>query len=583
MEELFRRLFRHPFLAFEIILASFFINILSLASPIFVIQVLNRYVGYGFDGTLVTLTAGMLIAGIMSHMFTTVRIRLASAVSVEPDKELAGAVLDTLSHARFGVISRIPPAKIHEFTSGVQTVQSGYDASTVCAVLDMPFLVIFITAILFLSPLLAIITVAAVLMTVLSGWISANKVRKFISEMQSESLDHRSDISCAISGADTVRTFRGAAYLKKVWSGQIESLHRIKRNLTTSGAGGQAMVQSTAILLRVMVYALGAREVVYGTMTTGALIGISILSGKALSISSSYIKSHSSIIKASDMLRSLKEFIAIPHESEDGTVLKNYKGEMEFKDLGFAYPGSTGPLFESFDLSICAGSFVVITGPNGSGKTTLLRLILGLLEPGRGQILAESVDLRQLSYTWWRGQVIYFPQEPTFLNTTIRENICINCPDISEDRLAKIIETSGLKRYLDAGVNGLEEKIVNGGKNLAVGIRRRIALARALTVQGVLAVLDEPMGGLDIEGRLLVDALLKGLLRSRKTVFMVTQDLSVIEKADIVVDLTPKPNPGILQPNGNPEENIKRRQTASNKKGESEDEKVNGSGATDER
>ncbi len=553
MKELLRRLFLHPFLAFEIILASFFINVLSLASPIFVIQVLNRYVGYGFDGTLVTLTVGMLIAGVMSHGFTTVRIRLASAVNVQSDRELASSVLNTLTRARLGVLGRIPPARIHELMGGVQTVQGGYDASVICSVLDMPFFLLFVGAVFFLSPLLALITLLAVICTLFAGWLSMKRGKGLVDRMRGETVNHRSHISSAIEGADTVRAFGGSGYLSRIWSEQVTNIQQIKRNMTRNGARSQAVLQSLSMLLRVMVYALGAREVVAGTLTMGGLIGVSILSGKALGIASSFMKSRSMIERASDMMKSLREFMNLPLESSQGTTLSGYKGDIEFKDLGFAYPGSTGPLFEGLDLKVSPGAFVVITGPNGSGKTTLVRLMLGLLDPGRGQVFAGGVDLRQIASSWWRAQVIYFPQEPTFLNATIKENICLNCPEMDTERLNKIVDASGLRRYLDTSAKGLDERIVNGGSELAVGIRRRLALARALAVQGAVAVLDEPMEGLDLEGRKVVSALIQGLVKADRTIFMVTQDMGAIERADVVIDLTPKPRPGILYPNEKPE------------------------------
>jgi len=191
-------------------------------------------------------------------------------------------------------------------------------------------------------------------------------------------------------------------------------MQQIKRDMVQGGTRGQAMLQTLAMLLRVLVYAIGAREVVAGSLSMGGLIGASILSGKALAVSASFMKSRNMISQATTMMLSLQEFLRQPLEAETGTTLSHYRGNVEIKDLGFAYPGSTGPLFEGLDVDIEAGNVVVITGHNGSGKTTLVRLLIGLVDPGRGQILAGGVDLRQLSAPWWRSQVMYLPQEPTF-------------------------------------------------------------------------------------------------------------------------------------------------------------------------
>lgn len=548
MRELLRRLSLHPFLAFEICLASLFINILSLASPIFVIQVLNRYVGYGFDGTLITLTVGMLIAGILNHAFTVIRVRLASAVNVGPDRMLSETVLGCLARAKMSSLGRIPPARIHELMGGIQVVQSGYDASVICSVLDMPFFLLFVGATFFLSPVLALITVLAIGCSILAGWLNMRRGKRMTDAMRNESVVHRGNLANAISGADTVRAFGGRGFLTEVFQTQMGKLQQIKRDIVQRGTRGQAVLQSIAMLLRVLVYAVGAREVVAGSMSTGGLIGASILSGKALAVSASFMKSRAMIAQAGQMMLSLQEFVRQPLESESGTELKNYNGRIEIKDLGFAYHGSTGPLFEGLEVKIEPGNFVIITGHNGAGKTSLVRLLLGLIDPGRGQILAGGVDVRQLSAPWWRKQVMYLPQEPTFLNATIRENICLNNPNMDDERLNRVVEIAGLKKYLDTSVKGLEAPVVNGGAELAVGIRRRLALARALSVQGAVAVLDEPAEGFDIEGLRVMDMIIQSMVKAKKTMIIVSQDMRLMQRADIIIDLGHKPKPHVLFP-----------------------------------
>ena len=192
---------------------------------------------------------------------------------------------------------------------------------------------------------------------------------------------------------------------------------------------------------------------------------------------------------------------------------------------------------------------VGIIGANGAGKTTLSKLVVGLLDPGRGQILADGVDTRQLAPEWWRRQVMYLPQEPSFLNGTYKENITMLNPEIEEARLNEIVRLSDLRRFLDSSATGMETMITDGGRSLPLGIRKRLAIARAMVGQGRLAVFDEPTEGLDVEGSEAVFQIMNILAKEGVTLLLVSRDPNIMKGFSTVVDLNSKPVPkiGIVQ------------------------------------
>jgi len=173
------------------------------------------------------------------------------------------------------------------------------------------------------------------------------------------------------------------------------------------------------------------------------------------------------------------------------------------------------------------------------------RLIVGLIEPTRGQILADGLELRQVHPEWWRKQIIYMPQEPGFLNASIHENLTINAPETEIGKLNRIIDASDLRKFLDETLNGFETQIMDNGRKLAVGIRRRLALARALASGGKLVVLDEPTEGMDKQGSTVVSQVLTSLHNQGHTVIVTSHDPNVINKANIFIDLDSKPVPTI--------------------------------------
>ncbi|MGE4293339.1 MAG: ATP-binding cassette domain-containing protein [Desulfovibrio sp.] len=543
MRELFRRLFLRPWLAWEIFIASFFLNLLFLASPIYVIQILSRYIPYGFSGTLVTLTVGMVLALVLLFLFTVVRNRLASAVSVRPDRELEERTLETLARARTQALQSFSSGDLHEMATIPQAVQPAFDAVRINSVMDMPFFLLFLLAVLLLSPALALLTLLGVGCNVVGGWLSMERSRADGAALQQELAAHRGLVASAVAGAETVRAFRGRALLREAWAARSERIRSLRWRGEDLRNVFQSSLQGLAGLLRVAVYAFGAYEVVLGDLSVGALIGASILSGKAMQIASQFMQSLHMLVRAEENLKKLAGFFSLPLEPLEGSGLKRYSGRLQFQDVAFAYPGSAGPLFESLNFLLEPGRVLVVLGRNGAGKTTLVRLVTGLLQPSRGHILADGVDLRQLAPDWWRGQLSYMPQEPSFLNATIRENILLGLPGMESARLNAVVRTAGLRQYLDMTRDGLETRIEEGGRQLPLGIRKRLALARALAISGPLVVLDEPTDGLDDEGCTAVYAVMNAMVRQGASMVVVTRDSNIIKGAALVLDLGAKPVP----------------------------------------
>ncbi len=549
MKELIRRLFQKPVLALEIFISSLFITLLTLALPLYVIQILNRYVSYGFHGTLITLTSGMLIALLMQLGFRILRTKMATALNQAPNDLLSLEMLTLISQAKAETLDQFPKPKIQETLNSVQTIQNTYDAQTLNTLIDAPFSLLFIFATYLLSPVLALVATLCIFSGLVIGWLSLWNSQQHSDQLQQESSTHRNLNYSAINALDTVRVFNALGFLQKIWQDQTSNISLLRKKITDTKELSQTLTLSGSSLTSVFLYAVGATIVVQGDLTVGALIGANILAGRAYQNATKLVQTAYLLRKAKEAFKEIALMRRLPLEPGTGSALRKYQGSLEFQDLGFAYPNTPHPVFESLSLKIEPGQAMVVHGRNGTGKTTLAKLLIGLLEPRRGSILADHVNLQQLASPWWRKQLIYMPQEPTFINGTLRENLLFLNPDLDEATLNRILRAADLKSFLDQTPQGLDALITDNGKNLPLGIRRRLSLARGLTSNGQLVVLDEPTDALDEAGIQAVYRVMNDLMKANKTLILFSNDPKILKGASWILDLNIKPSPTLIPQN----------------------------------
>lgn len=547
MIELLSRLARHPLLTTELLIGTLFVTVLNLASPIFVIQVLNRYISHGITGTLITLTAGMLIAMLLQFFFRLIRTRIASDISADSDHKLANRVLETLSRAQALDLLEMGRTRLQECSVRLQHIRNGYSGPTITNFLDGPFTVLYLLAAFIISPLLAWIGVIAICIGIVIGIANVFTSTRSSTSTQQKSMEQRSLIMSAVNNLETMRLYRGAAFLAEPFKKTTAALLGQARKEQSERELYRSTTMMLTILLSVTLYAVGAIQVVDGLLSVGALIGINILVTRAFSTLTQFIQSLSLINRAQKEYRSLKEILNLPKEQQQGSSLQQYNGTLEMRDLGFTYPQAHNPVFENIRLNLQSGDRLVITGQNGTGKTTLVRLLTGLLTPERGSVMVDRVDLRQIDPEWWRAQIVYLPQEPTFLPATIHDTIIAGNQDISEEQLHALVVKSGLETYLNSSAEGLNTFLGEEGRTLPQGIRRRLALARAMSGQGRLVILDEPTESLDEAGCQTIYTLLNEFVEEQRTIVVVTRDQKIIKGATVIINLDQKPVPEIKE------------------------------------
>lgn len=536
MDELIRRLKRMPATTAELLLASALLNLLALADTIYVMIVLRRYIAHGFDGTLFILTAGALAAVAAQWGLRRARDVLAAEVGRAPDLELSEDIHKALVMADAGALEALQAERPKGVAADFQDVQAAYDAGNLGALLDAPFALIFLVAVYWLSPLLAAVVLVGMALSLASGLVSVRMARRGAGVLSARAEAHRSFVGAASRASDTVRAFGGAASCRERWGGLVAGVSGGERSLEDARGLTQSLTMGAGVFVRVAVYAVGAKLAVDGDLAVAALIGASIMASYAVQKATALTQALSLFDRAAEARSRLADLTGLPREG-GGARPEAFAGRVGLAGLVFGFEGRE-PLFDGLDLDLEPGSVLVVRGRNGSGKTTLLRLLAGLLAPARGEVLADGAPLSGLDRSWWRSQIAYMPQEPFFLAGTIRENVAMLRPDLEGAELRRILAACGLGGFLDRSEQGVETPLTDAGRTLPVGVRKRLALARALASGGRVAFLDEPTEGLDAEGRSLVYRIMNEMAREGRTIVAVSHDPSIVKGAGHVLDLS---------------------------------------------
>ncbi len=547
MFEILNRLKKNPVFLARILIASLFVNLLALATPIYVIQVLQRYVAYGVTSTLVTLVVGVIVISIFEFFFKNIRHRMAR--ELEPiNTDLANQVMAKLSSIKTSFYAFNQKFRSDIITAHVQSIQQTLTATTTLVVIDLPFSLIFIIAIFLIHYQLGLIVIVFIFLPFFINALYSSGIYDSISRITSTSMSTARIYDNITSRSTSVRYYNLLSVILKTWNlilNQFVSLReKAERNKNLLSSSLSLISAFTTIVI----IGWGAILAVDGQITVGALIGANILAARAIMPSIKFVQTLEPIKKSEESLKEIKAILKFPNEKSEGSKIENFSGKILIKDMFFQYPKTKNPVFESLSCDVKAGDVVAIIGSNGSGKSTLIKSIAGILEFNRGQIFYDDLEINQLSLEWIRENLTYLPQEPKFVDGRLLENI-VGAKEVNKIFFKEVLKRSDLENFINSHPDGINMNLENRGENLPVGIRKRIALARSMTVNGKLFLFDEPTGGLDEKGKNCIYSLIKEVKKSSLTMFVATADEKIIEKSNMIINLDAKPKPEIIKDN----------------------------------
>ncbi len=543
MKTLLARVTSNRTLFVKLLIASFLVNILALATPIYVIQVLQRYVAYGVTSTLVTLILGVTFIVIFEFFFRNIRHRMAREYELK-NIEMANTVLRKLNNIKSHIYEVSFKLRNDLINKNLNIIQNTFSASTILIILDVPFTIIFLLSLFLIHYQIGLICVFFLLMPFLIDKFYSAKINKLSkqSELIQSSIFRIFDN--VITRNLSIKFFALTNPIAKSWNFLANRTANNREDLESEKNLLSSFSSSIGSLLTISVIGWGATLAVDGQISVGALIGANILAARALMPLIRYVATKNNLLLAESSMDEINEYLKIPSDISEGVSLKEFRGNIEVTDLFFQYPNTKNPIFESLNLSFGPGNIMSITGSNGSGKSTLINIFSSVLDFTRGSIKIDGVEFSQLSKTWYRDQIAFSPQEPKFIDGSLKDNL-IGSNTVDETDFIKTLKEVDFANYINSRENGINTLLEDRGETLPVGIRKRMSLARAMVKQSQLIVLDEPTEGLDKTGKDAVINLIKNECKKNKTIIIATNDQELVNISNILVDMSSKPKPSI--------------------------------------
>lgn len=530
----------------EVLVASFLINLFALVMPLFIMNVYDRVVPNDTTETLWALAIGVMIVIIFDFGMRMLRSYLVDIAGKRIDVILSANIFEKA----MGLRMEARPASVGSFASNLHEFEAFREfitSATITALIDLPFVFIFIVVILWIGGWVGIVPLLAVPVIVLIGISLQRSLGEIIQLTFRYSAQKQGLLIEGLSAMETIKSLSGEGALQRKWEQLVGTVARLgikARTLSSAIVNMSVSVQQMATVgvIVVGVYLIAERE-----LTVGALVACTILTSRALAplgqVAGLMTRYHQSV----QALSTLHNIMQLPVERPPNKSFVHrpiIRGEVEFRNVTFSYPGQQTPALSNVSFKIGVGERVGLIGRIGSGKSTVEKLVLALYKPSSGSILIDGVDINQIDPATLRKNIGYVPQDVVLFYGTVKENILFSAPYAEDAAMLRAAEIAGVTEFVHPAAQGFDLRIGERGEGLSGGQRQTVAMARALLLDPPILIMDEPTNALDNRSeenfKAKLDKVLAGktfmLVTHRASLLTLVPRLIVLDNGRIVAD-----------------------------------------------
>lgn len=534
----------------QVILAAAVSNFLGLSSSLFIMVVYDRVVPNQAIESLIALTIGVIIALGFDFLIKMLRANFIDRAGKRADSRMSRLIFNQLMEMNLATKndkSGALASTVREFES----LRDFFTSATLVAVVDLPFIFLFIYIISLIGGPLAMIPLICVPVVMLTGIVVQPFLARLSVQGMKSGMSKQGVLVETLNGLETIKATGSAGLMRKRFeeaSNSQSDLGFRSRMISQFAINSAASVQQFA---QIGIIFYGVFLIQDGIVTMGALIAVVILCGRTLAPLSQLANALTRVNSARTAYKSINELML---KRKDGGNLENplsrpnLKGEIEFKNVSFTYPGANEPTLRDLSFIVKPGEKVVIVGKMGSGKSTIARLLAGLYEPDVGSILIDGVDIRQIDSADLRRNVGFMLQETWLFSGSVKENIQMGFVQYSDEHILEIARIAGVDEFVRQNPSGYDFQLKERGEGLSGGQRQSINLARSILHKPSLLILDEPTSSMDTATEKTVLDNLTGWMENktlvaithRNTLVRLASRVLVIDRGLLVADDSPE-------------------------------------------
>jgi subfamily B ATP-binding cassette protein HlyB/CyaB len=540
----------------EVLIASFFLQLFALVTPLFFQVVTDKVLTHRGYTTLDVLVFGLITVSVFETILMGLRSYVFSHTTNRIDVEL-GARL-------FKHLIALPIAYFEARRAGdsvargreLENIRNFLTSSALTLVIDLAFTFVFLAVMFYYSPFLAWIVVGSFPFYVVISAGVTPIFRRRLENKFDRGAENQAFLVESVSAIQTLKAMAIEPQMQRRWEEQLAGYVGASFEVLSLGNWASQLVQFISKVVTALTLYFGAHLVIDGQLTVGELIAFNMLAGwvaqpvlRLAQLWQDFHQARVSIARLGDILNTAPE----PAFNPARAALPPINGDVTFEHIGFRYRVDRPLALQDISLKVQAGQVVGVVGPSGSGKSTLTKLLQRLYVPESGRILIDGIDLTVADVAWLRRQIGTVLQENVLFNRSIRDNIALVDPGMSMERVIAAAELAGAHEFILELPDGYNTVVGERGASLSGGQRQRIAIARALVTNPRILIFDEATSALDYESENIVQRNMRKICAGR-TVFIIAHRLSAVRHADRIITI----EAGRLVEDGTHDELIKR-------------------------